>query len=81
MGVVMGYVLYFFILDDNTVEALLDMQFWPFITAAAFSILVGFLMVIAKIYYKKYIFEHFYIIMSGLSMILLGGILLFINGK
>lgn len=81
MGIIIGYILYFFFFDQLTISVLREMYIWPFITCIAIAILVALVMTLVKLKYNKYMFEHFYLMMFGMVMMFIGSIFFLLYGK
>lgn len=47
--------------------------YWPYAVAAILAILTSVLLMVIKTHYKRYIFEHFYVMTVGIILLLIGG--------
>lgn len=73
LGFFMGFVLYRNILaEDDMSDGTFKSVIFPFVIAICGSLLSTIIMVIVKLTFKKYVFEHLYIIMVGLLFFLSG---------
>lgn len=81
LGFILGFMLHIFFVDTLLYSFILKHTFWPSIVSGIVSLCVGGFQVALKLYYKKYIFEHFYLIALGLIMISVGGFFLLLDGK
>lgn len=76
MGVMMGYLMYYYKVDYYAELMLWNTKFWPYIVASIAAMVTGIVMSVIKHHYKQYKFEHFYIMTVGMIFILSGGIVL-----
>lgn len=81
LGFILGFMLHIFFLDTFLNEFFMEHKFWPSIVAGVVALCVGAFQVALKLYYKKYLFEHFYLVAIGLVMVSVGGFFLLLDGK
>lgn len=78
MGLTQGYLMYFYIMDDESQFMFKKIKFYPFIIAGLSAVISSLVITVNKKRTKKYIFEHFYLMAFGMIFFMIGGGL-FIN--